>query len=343
MRARGWLLVAAALPLAALATGGSLEPKLAKACGGVFSARLRKDERKPALSYEQALILHDAKAGREHLIREVVFKSASRSFGFVVPTPTRPEVAKLAQNPFERLRAMFPFQPPMAGGLGSGQGFGSGAGAKGRAVRVLEVKKVGSFTAFVLAADDEKALAAWLEKHGLESSPEAEPWLAHYVRAKYFFVAMRYDPVPEDRALGRTQAEVVRFSFDTPLPYYPYFEPDAAREREEPRMLEVWLVSTRATIPVALQASGGTARWVRPFAEGFRYEAPRREDLELALGADKPLLFAEKPMLQRFVDQKRSRSGFGDVVFVPASREALDPEKLAPLVAALEPSLAGGT
>jgi len=341
MRRLAWLLLSVSLASAAFWGGGPFGPKLAKACGGVFSGRLKKDERKPSLSYEQTLIVHDPELGREHFVREVVFRAASQPFGFVVPTPARPEVAKLAKNPFERLRAAFPYRSPLGVGHGLGQGFGSGAGPKGGGVRVLEVKKVGSFTAFVLAADDEAALSSWLAKHRLESGPETRAWLAHYVRAKYFFVAMRYDPVPsDDGEVGKTQSETVRFSFDTPLPYYPYFEPERP-DSGEPRLLELWLVTPRPAIPVALRESGGTASFVRPFAEGFRYEAPRRSDLEEALGADKKLLFAARPIIQRFMDQKRSRAGFGDVVFVPGQKVALDARALGPLLSALDPSLAG--
>ena len=71
-------------------------------------------------------------------------------------------------------------------------GHGGGGG-----VTILDIQKVGSFTAFVLAADDAGALAKWLKDNGLVSSPETDPWLAHYVKAKFYYVAMRYDPPKE--------------------------------------------------------------------------------------------------------------------------------------------------
>lgn len=343
MRKASWL-VPAALAAAVASSSGTCTPTLAKACGGVFAAHLRKDERKPSLAYEGVLVIHDQSAGREHLIRELVFRTAKQPFGFVVPTPSRPEVDKVRQNPFPRLRALFPYQPPLPG---SGSlGFGSGAGSPQQrgGVHVLEVKKVGSFTAFVLSADDEASLSKWLAKHQLERGDEAAAWLSHYVRAKYFFVAMRYDPHPSDDAVvGRTRSETVRFSFDTPLAYYPYFEPEPTLGQEgEPRMLELWLVTREPAIPVALRASGGTLSWVRPFAEGFRYQAPRRADVEEALGSDAKLLFADAPRIQRFVDQKRSRQGFGDVVFVPSAKTDFGERSRAALerlAVALDPSL----
>jgi len=175
-----------------VALGLSSQSNEAMACGGFFSQRAG---RKPSLSYEQVVIVYDAKTSTEHFIREVTFNEGSATFGFVVPTPSRPEVAQVDDAPFQELRATFPFAParPMVGhgaGSGTGQGFGSGAGS----VSVLETVKVGSFTAFVLAADDEKALAKWLVDNGLASTPESDEWLAHYVRMRFFYVAMRYDP-----------------------------------------------------------------------------------------------------------------------------------------------------
>ncbi|MFO0567631.1 MAG: DUF2330 domain-containing protein [Polyangiaceae bacterium] len=346
MRAHGWPALGLAVTALALASA-ELFPAPARACGGVFSRALRPEERRPSLSLEQTLIVHDAEAGREHFIREVAFRASRQPFGFVVPTPSQPEVRKVSQEPFSKLRSMYPFRSPLGGGEGTGQGFGKGLGGAPRGgVRVLEVSKVGSFTAFVLAAEDAKGLAAWLAKHGLTSSPRHEEWLALYVKAKFFFVAMRYDPVAnEDAEVGRTKSETVRLSFDTPLPFYPYREPDAGSEELEPRMIDLWLLSTRAHVPVSTRTSGGAPKWVRPFAEGFRYEAPRRADLESALGADAKLLPTAAIQLQRFVDQKRSRHAFGDVVFVPATRQTWNDKaraELGPLMRVLDPKLLEG-
>ena len=337
----------------------------AVACGGFFSAR-PNPERRPSLAYEQALIVHDAKKGREHFIREIVFRASDETFGFVVPTPTKPEVAKVAKSPFAKLRETFPYDPPIKGGgigLGDlgGMGHGAGSGTGGGTVTVLDVQKVGSFTAFVLAADDAGALAKWLKDNGLVVSSEAEPWLRHYVRAKFYYVAMRYDPPKHDmagdgKASGAdaklaanaapkpTRAEVVRISFDTPRPYYPYYEPDKpAGAPDEPRMLEVWLATDGgAAQPLAVREKEGKREWLRPFAEGVRYDAAARDQLGDAMSADAAFLPTGELRVQRFVDQKRRRNGWGDVVFVPephqredrASEAAL--RKLAPI---LDPSL----
>lgn len=330
----------------------------ADACGGFFGRTAREGERRPSLAYEQALIVFDAERRREHFVREVVFREALQPFGFVVPTPTRPEVAALKKSPFASLRTDFPFESlDTKGGLRPGS-MGGGAGAAHK-VQVLEIAKVGSFTAFVLAANDAKALASWLARNGLSSTPQTDAWLAHYVKLKFFYVAMRYDPpsrsgdtLPPDPA--RTLSEAMRISFDTPLPYYPYFEPEPAPQTgpRPPRLLELWLVAKESFVPVAAQEHGARTRWVRPLAAGRSYGGNNREALERALGSDSKLLPAAVPsgdfplQVQRFMDQKRSRVGFGDVVFVPAQKIELDAPartRLAPLLALLDPRLLEST
>lgn len=320
-------------------------PELARACGGFFSAKLQKDERKPTLAYEQTLVIQDRERHREHFIREIVFRTSRKPFGFVVPTPTRPEVARVAKSPFERLRTRFPYQSFWLG-VGS-VGFGSGRGRPGGSggVEVLEVKKIGSFTAFVLSADDETALADWLKKNQLVSTPEADAWLAHYVKMKFFYVAMRYDPpAKDDVVVGQTKSETMRISFDSELAYYPYFEPDppGGRAPDDPRMLEVWYVADSKSVPVATRSEQKKLTWVRPFAEGIAYEKASRKKLEEALGADSKLLPQGELVVQRFMDQKRSRVGFGDVVFVPAEISPRRVDRLKPLLGVLDPSLVEG-
>jgi hypothetical protein len=274
-----------------------------------------------------------------------------------VPTPSRPDVAKVDKSPFEGLRSSFPFVDESLGlsfgGLGGSHGAGQGAGAGG-GVTVLDIAKVGSFTAFVLAADDETALARWLKSNGLESTPEADAWLAHYVRMRFFYVAMRYDPPKQEggaKAEVPLKAETIRISFSTPVPYYPYFEPKApalpdAGEGAPPRLLELWTVSPALLTPIAARTVAGDTSWVRPMLEGFRSKSDVVDKTQLArsLGPDLgSLLRSAGPwVVQTFQDQKYSREGYGDVLFAPDERGRLDAaaaDKLRPLLGILDPAL----
>ena len=318
----------------------------ARACGAFFRSSTLTEDRKPSLAYEQTLIVFDREKRREHFIRDVSFRAADERFGFVVPTPSRPSVDKLKQSPFASLRTNFPYSKGI--GLGSLGGIGHGArgGAGfGSGVQLIETKQVGSFTAFVLKATDEKALAKWLEEQKLVSSQEADRWLKHYVQMGFYYVAMRYDPPADAKKSkdARVQAETIRISFDTPLPYYPYFEPAPrpGAAHEEPRLLELWLVSTQRHVPLAARRTTSGTLWLRPFAEGERYANASRPNLKTALGSEQ-LLPAGELVVQRFMDQKRSRQGYGDVLFGLHGQSELDAKlkkQLEPLLPILDPSL----
>lgn len=360
----------AALALVTLAALGSLAPLFAPehaaACGAFFRESVPV-ARRPSLQHEQVLIVHDEAAGRQHFVRELAFVAGTEPFGFVVPTPARPEVAKVATSPFVKLRDAFPFEPPKpdtkarGGGIGLGDvgGFGYG-GSSG--VRVLEVKKVGSFTSFVIQATDEKGFSRWLETNKLTKPTENEAWLGHYVRLGFYFVALRYDPPPADddanpfgvdpgRGQGTSfgapqksvKAETVRISFDSPLPYYPYHEPaPTPGASRPPRLMELWLVTSEARQPVGARTEGDRTKWLRPLREGHR-QSSARAALEGALGAELGgLLPKGELVVQTFQDQKRQRVGMGDLLFPTERRRELSPaevSKLEPLLGLLDPML----
>lgn len=339
------LLHCGAVVLAGALAFVAAEP-VADACGGFFSARALAPEQRPTLAREKVLIIHDAARGREHFIREVAFRKADQTFGFVVPTPTRPEVAAVAKNPFTRLRDAFPFERQTLGTVGikgSGAGYGGGGGG---GVEVLAVEKVGSFTAFTLAATDAEALAAWLKDNELTSTPETDRWLAHYVKMGFYYVAMRYDPPPDaksrkDRAIG---AETIRISFDTPVAYYPYFEPEAPQSAKSPRLLEVWYAGSEPVVPVArLEEGDKPPRWVRPLKPGAKHGNARNRLKSALLDELEALLPEGELVVQTFQDQKRRRTGYQDILFASATPRTLGPEQLAtlePLLAVLDPGLA---
>jgi hypothetical protein len=314
----------------------------ANACGAFFHVRALAPEQRPSLAREKVLIIHDAARGQQHFIREVAFRRADQAFGFVVPTPTRPTVAKVEKNPFTKLRERFPFKSPPPINIGTfGKPYGDPSSGSWAGVEVLSVEKIGSFTAFVLAATDAKALAGWLQENQLASTPESDQWLDHYVRMGFYYVAMRYEP-PSSRtsdADAAIAAETIRVSFATPIAYYPYFEPEPGHIQSDPRLLELWYVGSDPVVPVA-RAEGNT--WKRPLMPGKDYEQTRKR-VEAALVDElEQLLPTGDLVVQTFQDQKRQRSGYRDILFAFAQPKQLTPEQLAalePLLGVLDPGL----
>jgi len=330
----------------------------ASACGMFYSStKVLAPESQPSLAREKVLIVHDAARGREHFIREVAFRRADQTFGFVVPTPTLPEVAAVARSPFTQLRERFPFEPvpkPVADtGTGYGRGAGAGFGGASDTVKVITTEKVGSFTAYTLSATDAGALAKWLADNQLSSTPNADVWLEHYVRMGFYFVAMRYTP-PKDvhtrKHVGPVAAETVRISFDTPIAYYPYFEPEPRHNPKSVRLLEVWYVGSAAVVPVAQfedpAQPAAPPQWVRPLRAGEQARDARAQLTAALPDQLERLLPAGELTVQTFQDQKRRRTGFHDILFAFAEARQLAPAQqtaLEPLLAALDATLAPET
>jgi len=320
---------------------------LADACGLVGSRSLQPFDY-PYLTEERVLIVWNQQTKKEHFVREVRFEKANQTFGFVVPTPTKPEVQKVEKSPFPSLQDGLPFEVSWGfghgGGTGIGMGYGSGGGKLGAGgsgpppVEVLAVQRLGKFDAFTLAAHDAEAFRHWLEDNHFGTTPELEKWLGHYVELGFHFVALRYVAKP-DEAAGMS-SEVLRISFDSELPYYPYFEPRAP-ERQFVRRLTTWFVSQEKMSPVAGIARDGKLELVRPWHAGAEYH-PTVKLLGAALGELQTVLPGEQGELQVqvFRDRKVSRTDFHDVIFAPTTPKAADETKLRPMLAWIDPALA---
>jgi len=340
MKARAWLVLCAWLAVATFSAP-------ATPCGA-FATRASRTV--PNVVVEQTMIVFDPEREQEHFVRELAIRDPGPGFGFVIPVPERPVVAKVEIGPFDRLARTFPVGSRFSlGGVAKGSGGGNSAAAP---VSVLSHEKVGSFTAFVLAASDANALQKWFSDNQLLVPPETQAWLTQYVKLRFYLVALRYEAQEIDQKSTTWRGETVRISFKSALPFYPYREPTPPTPNAAPRELAVWLVSQRMYTPVSLFEPGTTAQagaasqWKRPWLE---YEAGivDRESMAAALSEElmKLLPFAAgrgRITLQVFEDQKRSRAGFGDIVMVPRDPTALTGSTLTrsrKLMALLDPAV----
>lgn len=286
----------------------------------------------PALARERALVIWDAAAKREHLVLDLELAHSEKKLGLLIPVPTAPELVALDKSPFAALGAELPFDRTRTSLLFTGQGW-KNAQKPPAGIDLYEEQRIGAFTATMLAARDEAALTRWLFDHGLggEGSPALASYRARYAALGFHFVALRYEPAspPEPGMISRT----LRLSFDTPAPFYPYFEGTPATEPH--RSASLWLVTrSEALLPVA--AHGST--WARPFAEGGRYRVGRFV-VERALGEVSALLPAGAELsVQVFEDRKTSRDDFSDVVWVEETEVAADVDRR-DLAAILDPRL----
>jgi hypothetical protein len=186
-----------------------------------------------------------------------------------------------------------------------------------RPVQVLQSVQVAGYDAVVLKADDLAALTQWLKAHRYTARPAVMDWLAPYVAQHWFITAFKI--AKPDARLPDVSSAVVRISFTTDRPVYPYREPADQREpgqSSSPRLLRVFLLST-ARMGGTLGASGtwpGRVTW----ADQLNPIQLAGLAQELALPAN-GLPNANAPWMTVFEDSSSPRPGIDDVYFAPAS------------------------
>jgi hypothetical protein len=187
---------------------------------------------------------------------------------------------------------------------------------------VLEKRRIGKLTAFVLEASNAAGLDAWLKQNGFTTTTESGAWLDRQVKQGFHFVALRYD-APAKNTRGGMTSETLRISFQTPEPYYPYLEPDHPDD-EASRMLLLWYVGRQPRTPVSAVSlappDADATTWKRPWLEGHRYHQSGKT-LAAALGGLASLVPAgATPYVQTFRDTKSSRRGWGDTLLLAHGR-----------------------
>jgi hypothetical protein len=308
----------------------------------------------PNLAVERVLVLYDGARRLEHFVREVRFDGAAGTFAFVVPTPTKPELAAVDKPPFDALAEAFPIDPPPEPSDPDAKSAGMAAAAAPASVQVLSVQQVGKFTAFVLAANDAAGLEKWLGDNRITVPAGGRAWLGHYIALNHFFAAFRYDaprataatppaaeppsagdpggrfatpppaagpaPVPlapDPSAPAPMTSETVRLTFATATPYFPYLEPArGAVASSAPHEMQVWLVSRERRAPRLRRFAAGQApRWAWPWQAGMLHE----KDAVVVRGALGELASLAPQdgtlVVQTFRDPRTNRDGWGDIVF----------------------------
>jgi hypothetical protein len=193
---------------------------------------------KPVVNADQTVILvWDAATKTEHFIRQASFKSDADDFGFLVPTPARPELEESGNDAFPYLLKLTEPETkkvPRPSGVSCGCGSVVQPQAGGRSlsqppVRVLDEKMVAGFHAVVLEADAADALANWLRSHGYAFSPEVQAWAKPYVEGGWKFTALKVAKDKDAHENKVVAASALRLSFKTDRPLFPYREPDPTR------------------------------------------------------------------------------------------------------------------
>ncbi len=273
----------------------------------------------PAVNADQTVILvWDRERKTEHFIRQASFRSESDSVGFLVPTPTRPQLE-------ESGNAAFPYLAKITAPKATKEFFPIGCAVEsdpiaGGSVRVIEEKTVAGFHTVVLAADSGKALVAWLQDHDYAYTPEAAAWAQPYLKNGWYMTAMKIAKGADGRSKPEVAASALRISFQTDRPLFPYREPDSRQAAGKlgisHRLLRIYFVAeSRYEGRFSTgQNWSGEALWSRPLEASQRRQLLSHLALPESTG---PTRF----WLTKFDDQWPYGKAPGDVYFDPSSNQ----------------------
>lgn len=232
------------LVLTALAVQASLP------CAGVYRKSKADGLEAAQIASEQAVIIWESESKTETFIRTAKFDGQGADFGFIVPTPSEPELSEAPSALYSVLsvihRKRYPL-PIAAPSRGTG-GFGGGAGGGGGQVEIVKEQVVSGLKATVLKASDTEALQLWLTNNEYVATPEVMRWVEAYVENGFYLTAFKIDRKPGSEHL---KSATVKMVFKSKVPFYPYREPDAPKSSKA-RSLEVyfiapWLAKARYT------------------------------------------------------------------------------------------------
>lgn len=284
------------------------------------------------IANEEAIIVWDSSSKTQHFIRRAAFDTTAKDFGFLVPTPTLPQLAEADDAAFGMLsgktaarviRREMVFTGALVGLLASlipSSDHGDKrpamkAAAPVAPVTVLLTAKVAGFDAVVLEATEADALDNWLKKNGYVSSPELVDWYKPYIAAKWKITAFK---IASDAPQVATSA--VRMSFTTSKPFFPYREPAAVRSPQSPgreRLLRVFLLAD-ARFDGNVGETGtwpGKAAWSNRLPEEVREHLIELTKLPITAGK-------QSAWLTEFEDKSSPRPGTDEVYFKRAADQS---------------------
>lgn len=173
---------------------------------------------------QSVIILWDKEKQTQHFIRRANFKTDAKDIGFIVPSPSRPQLEESGDIAFDALARLTAPKKPQP------QPFGFGcaaprAGNIDNGVVVIEQKRVAGYDATVLTARSGDDLVEWLKDNGYPYSPAVAAWAKPYLGGDWHFTALKL--VKEQAAIKDMAASALRISFKTDKPLFPYREPES--------------------------------------------------------------------------------------------------------------------
>ena len=147
---------------------------------------------------QSVIILWDTAQQRQHFIRKASFATEDQDFGFIIPSPSEPELSESGNEAFATLQKLT--EPEVIKRPSPDHGLGCGCGVKSVVapmsikadITVLQEKQVAGFQAVVLEAKSSSGLSNWLKEHGYAYTAELAAWAQPYIDQGWKFTAAKW-------------------------------------------------------------------------------------------------------------------------------------------------------
>lgn len=236
-----------------IAISALLVPLNALADGAIFY---------PPASYnaeigQRAVIFHDQ--GVETLILSIDYEGTAEEFGWIVPTPSQPEV-EVSNNDLFDVLADYTY-PKKAERLVEIPFFISSVGdVSKQSITILETKEVGNYESTVLSATNAQDLVGWLEGHGYTYPEGAVEIFDDYINRGWKFTTLKINnqAIAQGGAVGEGHVQPLKLTFQSEEIIYPMLITRASYYRSLEEVNEVILGSLK-TNPEFVEGKNGQA------------------------------------------------------------------------------------
>ncbi|PYQ26930.1 MAG: hypothetical protein DMF56_22400 [Acidobacteria bacterium] len=202
-----------------------------------------------AIVEESAIIQWNPSTKTENFTRRATFRGTARDFGFLVPTPTAPQLEEVKDDVFDQLEQKTRRETvqkttteidwtPLVLALLGRRRLGETATAGRAPVEVLETKKLAGYEASVLDATDASALNTWLTNYGYATTPDLAAWLDAYIKQGWKITAFKIDKAASEQA----RSAAIKMTFTTERPFFPYREPQSTLPYDSVRSLIIYFL-----------------------------------------------------------------------------------------------------
>lgn len=271
---------------------------------------------------QTVVLIWDKERQMEHFIRQASFRSGGDSVGFIVPSPSRPQLEEAGDQAFPYLAQITTPKTQSKMVMPMGCASTSQDSSVTRGVQVIEEKTVAGYHAVVLTADSGHELTSWLRDHGYAYTPQTAAWAEPYLKSRWFMTAMKIaDKDVRQERRNDVAASALRISFKTDRPLFPYREPDsradASRLGVSHRLLRIYFVGEAryaGQFPSG-QTWSGIPQWSNPLSGGQRSKLLQHLGLPANTG---PAEF----WLTKFDDHWPYSQAPGDVYFAPSASQS---------------------